>query len=302
MLSKILGTIESGEVFDHPTDEAILSLGVSKLPVIARDNTDRNRTSPFAFTGDKFEFRAIGASASIAVPISFLNAAVADAFWQLSDRLEKKLSETKVRDEAVLSLIREVISEVKPVFFEGNNYSQEWTEEARKRGLSNHTNTPAALAVLENPKSWEFLVRLKVLSAEEIKSRHNIMLERYVKQIEMEAATMLELIETHIFPAVEGEIGRISSVTGQIERRETAAIRLDEAIDLYDRLEQGFKALVGHLADASRIESDSERAQTLSKSVVPAMQELRKVSDELEGRVADELWMLPKYREMFFFR
>lgn len=301
-LSKILDKIETGSIIDHPTDEAILSLGVSKLPVISRDNTDRNRTSPFAFTGDKFELRIVGASASIAAPVSYLNAAVADAFLQLSNRLETKLAKAKVRDEAVLSLIREVITETKKVRFEGNNYSDEWKAEARKRGLPNFTTTPQALTVLEDPKSWEFLPRLRVLSAEEIRARHTIMLERYIKQIEMEAGTMLDLAGTHIFPAAEEEIRRISSVVTQMERPETAKVRLDEITDLYENLKKASETLERNLSRALDLPGEAERAKSLSDTVVPSMEELRKISDEVEGRVADELWTLPKYREMFFFR
>jgi glutamine synthetase len=180
-LSEILNKIESGAMIEANSEEAILSLGVSRLPVVARDNTDRNRTSPFAFTGNKFEFRAVGASANCAIPISFLNAAAADSFSQLADRLEKKLQQTKSRDEAVLALIREVIKETKAIRFEGNNYSAEWKEEAKKRGLPNHMTTPEALASFGNKKATEFLVKQQVLSADEIQARHNIMIERYIK-------------------------------------------------------------------------------------------------------------------------
>jgi glutamine synthetase len=144
-LSSILDKLESGREFEGPADEAILSLGVSKLAVVARDNTDRNRTSPFAFTGNKFEFRAVGSSANTSFPATFLNTAAADAFNKLSDRLEKKLANSKNRDAAILELIREVIKETKAIRFEGNGYSEEWRKEAEKRGLPNLKTTPEAL-------------------------------------------------------------------------------------------------------------------------------------------------------------
>ncbi|MFH1263963.1 MAG: glutamine synthetase III [Pseudomonadota bacterium] len=301
-LSRILDKIETGDVVEHPTEEAILSLGVSKLPVISRDNTDRNRTSPFAFTGNKFEFRAVGASANIAVPISFLNAAAGDSFSQLADRLERKLAQTKVRDEAVLFLIREVITETKRIRFEGNNYSSDWKEEAERRGLSNLQSAPAALAVLGDAKRWEFVSKLGILSAEEIGARHVIMLERYIKQIEMEAATMLDLVRTHVFPAAEGEMERIGRVVRNVPEAGVAKNRLTGIVRLYESLKSGCETLEKSLHAAEKIDGEGRRAKALSETVVSAMQEVRKISDEVEGCVADELWTLPKYREMLFFR
>ncbi len=303
-LSEILDKLEAGEVIEQNTDEAILSLGVSKLPAVARDNTDRNRTSPFAFTGNKFEFRAVGASQNIAVPISFLNAAAADAFSALSDRLEKKLQPTKARDEAVLSMICEVIKETKKIRFEGNNYSDDWKQEAKKRGLPNLTTTPEALAILDNPKSHECLVTQKVLSKEEIKSRHNIMIERYIKQIEMEAATLLELVDTHVLPAVECDASRISSaIAGFVEKGKDAVNeRLNSIRKVYGGLIEAKNLLEHNLNVTQKIHHESEKAKKLSETVVPAMQKLREVADEAEGKVADELWPLPKYREILFLR
>lgn len=303
-LSEILDKIEEGKLIEDSTDEAIISLGVSKLPVVARDNTDRNRTSPFAFTGNKFEFRAVGASQNIAVPISFLNAAVADTFSQMADRLEKKFAQTKSRDETVLALIREVIRETKAVRFEGNNYAEEWKTEAKKRGLPNLTTTPEALAVLDDSKSWEFLTRQKVLSPQEIKARHNIMMERYIKQIEMEAATLLELCDTHVFPAVEGELSRVSKMAERLKEvgEKPHMDRVEDINDLYGRMIAATKALEKAFAAAQAIHDEARKASELSHKVLPAMAKLRDVCDEAEGKVADDLWDLPKYREMLFLR
>jgi glutamine synthetase len=301
-LSKILDRIESGSLIEDSPEEAIINLGVSKLPVVARDNTDRNRTSPFAFTGNKFEFRAVGSSANCAVPVSFLNTAVADAFSQLSERLEKKLSQTKSRDEAVLQLIKEVIKETKAIRFEGNNYSDEWKAEAKKRGLPNLTTTPQALSVFENPKAMSFLTKHAVLSEDEIKARHNIMLERYIKQIEMEAATLMELTHTHVLPAIEEEVQRLSGMTAAIKSAGDGVFikRLEQITSIYENLLKTEADLQKEFDAATKLHDEAKKAEALSSKVLPMMQKVREIADEAEGRVSDESWILPKYREILF--
>ncbi|MBN8554743.1 MAG: glutamine synthetase III [Deltaproteobacteria bacterium] len=301
-LSKILDRIESGAIVEDSAEEAIINLGVSKLPVVARDNTDRNRTSPFAFTGNKFEFRAVGSSANCAVPTSILNTAVADAFAQMSERLEKKLSQTKSRDEAVLALIKEVIKETKAIRFEGNNYSDEWKAEAKKRGLPNLTTTPEALSVFENPKAMSFLTKYNVLSEDEIKARHNIMLERYIKQIEMEAATVMELTHTHVLPAVEAEVERLGNMAKTIkEAGESISLdRLENIKSIYENLLKAESSLQKEFESAVQIHDESKKASALSTKVLPLMQNLRDIADDAEGRISDSAWSLPKYREILF--
>ncbi len=303
-LSQILDKIETGASIDPSSGESILSLGVSKLPVVARDNTDRNRTSPFAFTGNKFEFRAVGATANCAVPISFLNTAVADAFAQLAGRLEKKLTEVKSRDEAVLALIREVIKETKAIRFEGNNYSAEWKAEAEKRGLPNLTTTPMALRVLDDKKATDFLVREKVLSAEEIKSRHNIMVERYVKQIEMESATLAEIIRTNVFPAIEMQISRVAEMVSNVKNagKMVSLNRLEDIKAIYENMLKAVATLEVECTEVHGLTDENQRADRLSSHVLPAMLRVRELSDEAEGLVADDLWPLPKYRELLFLK
>ncbi|MFH1017840.1 MAG: glutamine synthetase III, partial [Pseudomonadota bacterium] len=303
-LSGILDKIESGKVVEAPAQEAILNLGVSKIPLVARDDTDRNRTSPFAFTGNKFEFRAVGSSANIAFPVSVLNAAVADSLAQLGDRLERNLKGAGSRDETVLALIRDVIVETRKIRFEGNNYSEEWRIEAERRGLKNFRTTPEALATLERPESYRFLVDQKVLSEEEVKARYNIILERYIKQIEMEAATLLELADTHVLPSIETELTRLADLftrTTSVGRKLPTG-RYESAADLYGRLMHAHAELERELAGALKIVREKDRAEALCSKVLPAMQSVRSVADEIEGFVADELWTLPKYREMLFLR
>lgn len=303
-LNKILDRIESGKIVEESTDEAIISLGVSKLPVVARDNTDRNRTSPFAFTGNKFEFRAVGASANISFPVSILNTAAANAFAELSDRLEKKLANSKNRDEAVLALIKEVITETKAIRFEGNGYSEEWKSEAKKRGLPNLTTTPDALAVFENEKAMAFMAKHKVLSNDEIKARHNIMLERYIKQIEMESATLLELVDTSVLPAVESEVQRLAEMVSLVKGagKSVSADRLEDMKAVYEQILKAHATLESEVEKVFAIHNESDRARALANQVMPAMLRLREHTDDAEGKVADHLWTLPKYREMLFLK
>lgn len=304
MLSGILDKIEAGAAIENTSEEAIVSLGVARLPVVAKDNTDRNRTSPFAFTGNKFEFRAVGSTANCAIPISILNAAAADAFCQMADRLEKKLQTIKSRDEAIMSLIREVIKETKAIRFEGNNYSNEWKAEAAKRGLPNYMTTPEALHVFENEKAVKFLVEQKVLSYDEIKARHNIMVERYIKQIEMEAATLIELVNTQVCPALEAQIERTAAMVAAVKDagKSIAADRLVDVKDVYEHLLKARMNLEGDYTKALEAKDENQKAKLLSEKVMPSMLKVREWADQAEGLVADDLWPLPKYREILFLR
>lgn len=303
-LSRILDTLESGGSREESTEERIISLGISKIPVIARDNTDRNRTSPFAFTGNKFEFRAVGSSANIAFPNSFLNTAVADAFSLLSDRLEKKLQSSKNRDEAVLSLIKEVIKETKAIRFEGNGYSEEWKAEAKRRGLPNLTTTPEALEVFNNEKATEFLVKHGTYQADEVKARQHIMLERYIKQVDMEALTLLELVNTNILPSIERETAELVSMLKGVKEigKPMQITRYNEIAALYDGVIKARDDLEKVLESSAKEHDESKRAMLLSESVMPAMNRMRELSDEAEGRISDEFWTLPKYREILFMK
>src|SRR2546428_2146337 len=165
---------------------AMMKLGVARIPEIRRDTTDRNRTSPFAFTGSKFEFRAVGSSQSIAFPVALLNAAVAEALGELTDELRAELKKTPKTDDAVLKVVRRAFKETTPVRFEGNNYAEEWVKEAAKRGLLNLRRTPEALAQLVTKAARKCLVGLGILSDAELESRYHVRLERYVKDMLIE--------------------------------------------------------------------------------------------------------------------
>jgi len=305
-LSKICGRLEVGEIIEDSPEETVISLGVSSLPVVSKDNTDRNRTSPFAFTGNRFEFRAVGGSSNIAVPVSFLNAAVAQSFNEMAKRLSQKLENGTSRDEALLNLITEVVKESKDCRFEGNNYAKEWVAEAKKRGLPNLLNTPEAVKVLSDQKATGFLIESKVLNKEELLSRYNVMLERYSKQIDMEAKTLIELVDTYVLPSVEKELITRASLVEQLSSAkvktslELAKERLSNLETDYANLLKLRAELQQTLKKAENQKDDLKLSEFYAEKVMPAMAKLRETTDQLEGQISDELWALPKYREMLF--
>jgi glutamine synthetase len=256
--------------------------------------TDRNRTTPFAFTGNKFEFRAVGSSANCAWPMTVLNAAVAHCARELRLRIERKGGD---RDKAVLDVVREVFNETSRVRFEGNNYAEEWLKEATtKRKLANHTTTPAALDVLKSTASVGFIAELGILDGDELRSRHEVFLEKYVKEIHLEASCLADLATTAIAPAVQLHIARLGGaihVAGQagVKSKQMAA-ELDAVAKRYDALGQTLADLT-HTQDAV-----GHHAAAVADKLRAAIGAVRAEVDALEQIVADDLWPLPKYREM----
>ncbi|MFM7230794.1 MAG: glutamine synthetase III, partial [bacterium] len=305
-LTDIIERLMKGEAAQDP-EHFLLEMGVGKLPTLAKDNTDRNRTSPFAFTGNKFEFRAVGSSQNCAVPMTVLNAAASDALAQMTERLRKKLDAKPAhRDQAVVELLREVFTESAAVRFEGNGYSAEWREEARKRGLPNLADTPASIAEVMKPEHHRFLVSTGVLSQLEVDARFNVAVERYLKQVTLEAETVLDMVNTAVIPAVERQL----AATGAAWRvlSEAAGTAKNSAYGKrVTALASGLEAL---LADSAALQSKLESlhgghdelgiCRTLGSEVRPLMQTLRDTADRMESLVDDEYWPLPKYREMLF--
>lgn len=305
-LADICNKIESGTNLDQNPEAAVLSLGVSKIPQISKDNTDRNRTSPFAFTGNKFEFRAVGSSMPISFPVTVVNAAVTESMIELNDILKKKMKAGKKVDVAILETVRETVVETRNIRFEGNNYSEEWVREAERRGLPNLRKAPEAIEYLLSPSSKRLLTGLKVLSEAELHSRHHVMTERYVKKLSIEAETLAVLIDTYIVPAAFKEQYAIAqSVKSVLEISRSADVseqsaRLNVVTQGINDLLARRKDLASLLTRVNSQQSESEKAHTLSSEVLSLMQQIRVVSDRLEDIISDEFWPLPKYREMLF--
>jgi glutamine synthetase len=270
-----------------------LDLGVDSLPALPRDATDRNRTSPFAFTGNKFEFRAVGSSAPIYWPQTILNTAVADSLQDLADELDK----LQPGDfDGLTSILSAIAKGHKQVLFEGNGYSEEWHAEAARRGLPNAQTTPDALPALATAKAKSLFSRFGVLSERELAARVDINWERYVKVQAIEANCALDMARTMILPAAVRYLGQLS--TGSFSNGVNSicakvAGLTDRLVTAIDDLESAQHSVHG----ASSVQAE---ARTYVETVIPAQNALRVVADELETLVADDLWPLPKYRELLF--
>ena len=268
-------------------------LGVTSLPVLPKDATDRNRTSPFAFTGNKFEFRAVGSSAPIYWPQTVLNTAVADSLAQLADELEK----LKAGDFKGLTIIlSKVVGANKQVLFEGNGYSEEWHAEAAKRGLPNNRTTVDALPSLTTAKAKKLFSSFGVLSERELASRVEINWERYVKVSNIEASCALDMARTMILPATAQYLGQLTAAPSS---RGINAV-CEKVSGLADSLVDAIDALEHAQHKAHGAGSVQKEARAFVDHVIPAQNTLREVADELETLVADDLWPLPKYRELLF--
>jgi glutamine synthetase len=318
LMTRIIERIIAGGA-DEDTEHFIVDMGVGKLPQLAQDYTDRNRTSPFAFTGNKFEFRAVGSSMNCAGPLAVLVTAVADSVAQMGGRLKTKLEAGAGRDVAVLELLREVFRETTPVRFEGNNYSEEWKAEACRRGLPNLPDTPLALEVLRDPKRSAFLLEQGVFSELELQGRYNIAVERYIKHVTLEADTLVEMLRTLVIPAGEKQLAVTLGVWSGLEaaggaKSAAAARRATEAgtqalsarvAELSSRLAEATTAaerLEALLDEMDGVHDEVRVARRLADEVRPLTVEARTAADRLEHLVDDELWPLPKYREMLFVR
>ncbi|MFH0920935.1 MAG: glutamine synthetase III, partial [Fibrobacterota bacterium] len=247
----------------------ILDHGLATLPVVMKDATDRNRTSPFAFTGNKFEFRAVGSSASTAIPNVVLNTIIAESLDVLADRIEARQRSEKDLKKAVLAVIRETITEVRPVLFNGDNYSEEWHKEAARRGLHNDRTTPEALKHLVSKETLELFSRYKVLSDEESKSRYHIYLEAYVKTINIEAMMTKEMAQTGILPAalkyagvISESVKNLSGVSGLDTEAIASEVELvNEVLGVAARMRKEIKALEKVLEKAAKVDGEQAMAE-----------------------------------------
>jgi glutamine synthetase len=270
-----------------------VTLGVTSLPELAKDATDRNRTSPFAFTGNKFEFRAVGSSAPIYWPQTILNTAVADSLKKLADELEG----IQPGDMAGLTtILSAIVNANKQVLFEGNGYSEEWHAEAARRGLPNNKTTVDALPALTTPKAIALFSDFDVLSERELTARAEINWERYVKVQNIEANTALDMAKTMILPAAARYLGQLAAA-GSSKGIATIA---DKVTQLTDALVDAIHELEHAQHEAHEAGSVHAEAAAFKDAVIPAQNALRVIVDELETLVADDLWPMPKYRELLF--
>ncbi len=305
-LSQILDNIEKGTV-TKATNAEIIDLGVSSLYQVSKDNTDRNRTSPFAFTGNKFEFRAVGSSQSIATQVIALNTIVAESIDELAEKIKAKIKDAKNINQAVFDVLRSEIKYVRPILFNGDNYTKEWETEAKRRGLPNEKTTPTALRALITDKALDLFEKYEVLSKVELKSRQLIHVERYIKDLEIEAKCLNSICMTQIIPAAVSYQKKLAKAinaakealgSGALVSSQTELLK--KILDLINKIYAANKDILAKVEAAEAVHDEQKKAETLAAKVKPKMDELREYVDELEGLVDDELWPLPKFWEMLF--
>ena len=300
-LEGILEAIETGAAYD-PKKRVEMEVGVHVLPHFAKDTTDRNRTSPFAFTGNKFEFRMVGSSASIAEANIVLNTIVADELKQFADELEG----AENFRHAVMELIRRTVREHKRILFNGNNYSEEWRREAQRRGLLNLASTAEAIPHFLDPKNIALFARHGIFSETEMRSRCEILLENYHKTVFIEALTMLDMARHDVTPAVVEYTSRLAD--GILKKRAVGvhiACELEENLlerlsSLASALNTKIRALDAAMYGAREVHGNEALALYCRERVLCAMRELRGVVDALEVEVAADAWPYPTYEELLF--
>jgi glutamine synthetase len=305
MLTQLIEDIIKGKAAKEGAEQQLITLGVAKLPEIEKDNTDRNRTSPFAFTGNKFEFRAVGGGQSIAWPVTLLHAAVASAIEDVIGQIRAEKKKTKNTDDAVMKVVRKIFRETTPIRFEGNNYAEAWVKEAEARGLPNLRRAPEGLAELTTRKAHKVLVGMGVLTEPELESRYHVRIERYNKDMLIEMYTLGEMVDTLVLPAAYGYAGALAGSAAQAKAagiREVPQIdRANEVGKLAKQLKTKRDQLVKVRDRAEHMHDDpTKAAMLLTKEGADVMAEVRAACDSLELLVADDAWPLPKYREMLF--
>lgn len=295
-----------------PEEKTALKLNIGRIPEIILDNTDRNRTSPFAFTGNRFEFRAVGSSANCASAMIALNTAIADQLTQFKIDVDVLIEAGVKKDEAIFQVLKKLIIESKAIRFDGNGYSDEWKVEAAKRGLTNITSVPTALEALHDKRVVEMYGRMHVLTEREIEGRIEVELEKYTKKIQIEARVLGDLAINHIVPtAIEYQtmllenVKNMKLVFSDAEFKSLAEGRIELIREIGGHV-SSIKAKVRDMVEgrkvANLIESEKEKAYAYEKSIRPYLDDIRYHIDKLELIVDNELWPLPKYRELLFVR
>ncbi len=301
-LTAVLDAIENDKPYSG-SEKTQMKLGVPSLPRFFRDNTDRNRTSPFAFTGNKFEFRMLGSSNSIACANIMLNSAVAASLEQYADELESE----KDFDSAVHSLIKRTIKDHKRIIFNGNGYDDSWIAEAtEKRGLLNLRTTPDCMGRLLDKKNVDMLIHQKIYSEAEIESRYEIMLENYCKAVNIEALTMTDMTRKEILPAVEAYTAELASAAGakkSIDSELSCAYEkrlINKLSMLADRIDSADEILEKKIAEYSTITDITEASCFIRDEILPGMANLRAAADEAETLTAEKYWPFPTYGKLLF--
>lgn len=308
-LSEVLDELEkNAKVKVDKGDNVYMKLGINKIPPILMDNTDRNRTSPFAFTGNKFEFRAVGSSANSASPMIVLNTIVADQLFQFRKDVDKLLAKGQKKEVAIINVLRDYIKESKRIRFEGNGYSDEWVKEAEKRGLKNVPNTAEALDFYLSPKAKNLFIGHGIFVEKELEARHEIRVEAYIKNVQIESRVMGDLALNHIIPvAVTYQNKIIQNLLGLKElgfdiKNHPSMTVVNDINRHVQTIVTTVDEMVEARKDANHTEDTRERAIKYLKNVKSKFDTIRYHVDKLELLVDDADWPLAKYREILFLR
>ena len=285
---------------------------IFSLPELLIDNTDRNRTSPFAFTGNRFEFRAVGSEANCASAMIVLNTAVAEALERFSERVDTLVEKGGDLTSAIIDIIREDIKTCKPIHFDGNGYSDSWKEEAKKRGLDCESSCPKCFDHYLDEDSIKMFESMNVMKRNELEARNEVKWETYTKKIQIEARVMGDLAMNHIIPVathyqsqLAKNVQNMVNIFGDVEGKQLSERNIKIIREIAERtniIETGVEELVNARKQANKIESQREKAIAYHDTIAPKMEAIRYQIDKLELVVSDELWTLPKYRELLFIR
>ena len=313
-LTQLLDKIEnsdSEDVFNMAGKQG-MKMDIPEIPELLIDNTDRNRTSPFAFTGNRFEFRAVGSEANCAAAMIALNSAVAEALVDFKTRVDALIEKGEDKVKAIIDVLRQDIKTCKPIRFDGNGYSDEWVEEAKKRGLDCETSCPVIFDNYLSDSSVEMFTKLGVMTKKELEARNEVKWETYTKKIQIEARVMGDLTMNHIIPvATHYQSMLLKNVQNmrlvfpeeKAEKLSSRNIKIIE--DIAERtqiIEKGVEELVNARKVANKLTDERAKAVAYHDTVAPKMEQIRYHIDKLELTVSDELWTLPKYRELLFIR
>lgn len=304
-LTKIYEAFSQGQAYDNQV-ENFLDLRADQLARLVKDNTDRNRTSPFAFTGNKFEFRAVGSSQNVGIPMTILNAAVADVMNDMTPVLQEKISNGLDVDLALIELIKDLYTNSQRVVFNGDGYSKEWQEEASRRGLPNLKTTADAINVIADEKANEFLTKIGVYTPTELETRYNVRLERYIKHREIEFSTLIDIVNKDVLPAT---ISYKKQIAKAIEDQKEVGINPEVDIQILKKLNDTMITLYNDVkeldAQLDTYDTTQDHAALTMKIAYEHLPLSEKIADSiafLEQNVAEDLWGLPTYYDMLFVR
>jgi len=313
-LSDLLAHIEKSDTEDIFTVEGKqgLKMDIPEIPELLIDNTDRNRTSPFAFTGNRFEFRAVGSEANCASAMIALNTAMAEALTSFKQRVDQLIAEGKDKMHAIITVLRNDIITCKPIHFDGNGYSNEWVEEAKKRGLDVETSCPVIFDRYLDDDSVKMFESMNVMKKNELEARNEVKWETYTKKIQIEARVLGDITMNHIVPVathyqsqLAKNVQNLRDIFSPEEADKLSARNKNIIKEIAERtqlIETGVEELIAARKVANKIENEREKAVAYHDTVAPKLDEIRYQIDKLELIVSDELWTLPKYRELLFIR